>query len=143
MGLAELRAKYGQKSATPAPAAAVAAPAPVAAEVEETDEEEVAEEAPAPVQVVTPPPAARAPRTRKAPPAAPPGGNSPEDTINPPEAKAALAAIRSEVAAANDPAPKLLGFTAALGEFTTEQLRDELRLRGYSVYLSSGAEVVS
>lgn len=91
MGLAELRAKYGQKNA---PAAAPAAqPAPSAPAPEPEVVETVAEE-PSIVEVskVTGKPRGR----RVAPPAAPPAPEG--DRINPPEAVEALAEIRAEVA---------------------------------------------
>jgi hypothetical protein len=146
MGLAELRAKYGQKSTAPA-AATAAAPAetPAAPPAPEPTPAPVSPAAAAPVEDVTEPTPAK--RARKAPPAAPPGGSAgAADTINPPEAKEALAQIRSEVAAAKaadvaavNPGPSENPFR----HYSTEQLRDELRLRGYSVYLSSGAEVAA
>jgi hypothetical protein len=157
MGLAELRAKYGQKPSTAvesAPAPAPAAPATLAEykslPVVEADEatEESAPEAP-PVEPA-PAPAPRARKPRQAPPAAPPAPEG--DTINPPEAKVALAQIRAEVAAANDAAPASSpapesGTVPAVHEmaakgaaaFSTEQLRDELCRRGYTVSLTRGA----
>jgi PD-(D/E)XK nuclease superfamily protein len=142
MGLAELRAKYGQKKTD-------ATPAPAAAEPVET----VAEEAPVAVQVAgapeiehvaVPTSAARTRKARVAPPAAPPAPEG--DTINPPEAKEALAAIRAEVA--NDNAtPAEAAAAPVAAEFpqltvqqastlSTDVLVGALVLRGYTVTIT-------
>jgi hypothetical protein len=110
MGLAELKAKYGQKpTTTPAaspkaestetvassqPSESVAAPA-----AEEPASATAAPETSPPVtESAASAPSAR-PRTRRAPPVAPPAPEG--DTINPPEAKSALAELQVEPKAFN------------------------------------------
>jgi hypothetical protein len=132
MGLADLRAKYGQKKPAAPPA-----PEPEVIETiaeEETDEEEV-EETPAP----PPPPAPKTRAKRTPPPAAPPAPAG--DTINPPEAVEALAEIRAEVAndnaaAAQAPIEFPLLTVQQASTLSTDVLVGALVLRGYTVTIT-------
>lgn len=141
MGLAELRAKYGQKTAAAPAPVAPPAPEPVVEEPDlvEAEAEEV-EETPPP----KPAPAAPAARTRKArvaPPAEPPAPEG--DRINPPEAVQALAEIRAEVANDNatpaaQPAPvEFPQLTVQQAStLSTDVLVGALCLRGYTVTIT-------